>query len=201
MAGPTTDEPAFLRSEPVYDRPGLTMGGHREGGTPTPYATYAEPFVETIRRLIMHNLPRNDVQSVISTYGVGDAAPDYQHPLTANDVETVRRRGRGTIELSSGDTEATTATPYLTLGMSVVYIDVFGRPYEADRLRRLVDAVLVRARVDAAHALGQWDQTASAIQAIRQPVPAWHHIAEDDAAGTVEQWAGEIECGWQIRTP
>ena len=189
-----------LRTAPVYDRPGLASDDFG-AGRPTTYSTYTEPFVETVRYLLAYALPIAFRPYLVSTYGVGDTAPDYQHPLTANDVESVRRRGRGTIELSSGDTEATTATPYLTLGTSIVYVDAFGRPREADDLRRAVDVVLARVRVDAAHAIPQWDGTASAIQRIVQPVPAWHHIAEDDAAGTVEQWAGEIECGWQIRNP
>ena len=187
------------RGAAVYDRPG---DDERVGaGMPISYKDYREPFVETIRTVLSAVIGPPDNALIVSTYGIGTALPDYQHPLTANDVETVRRRGRGTIELSSGDTEATTATPYLTLGTSVVYIDVFGRPYEADRLRRAVDDALSRAIVNAATYLPDSGGGASPIQFIRQPIPAWHHIAEDDAAGTVEQWAGEIECGWQIRNP
>ena len=80
-----------------------------------------------------------------------------------------------------------------------MYVDVFGTPSEADRLRKEVDVIMARVRVDAAHALPAWSGDASTIQGFESRVPSWHHIAEDSAAGVDEQWAGEIMCRWQLR--
>ena len=99
-----------LRAVPVYDRPGRQSDG-RGSGTEIRVSAYVEPAVETLRYLFVNTLPAADRPSVISTYGVGAVAPAYDKPLTPNDVMAVRTRGRPTIELSSGDTEAETPDP------------------------------------------------------------------------------------------
>ena len=187
-----------LRGNPVYDRPG---GAGRGAGEPVRVSEYSEPIAETIRHLFASTLPPDDRAALVGVYGVGETAPDYARPLKPNDVMAVRAKGRGTIELSAGDTEAKTDTPYLTTGTSTVYVDVFGTPAIADRLRREVEIVLTRIRINSSHAIPQWTGDASAITRIDMHAPNWHHIAEDAAAGTDEQWAGEIICHWQIRAP
>ena len=191
--------PSF-RAAPVYDRPGI-RGTGRGAGETTPQSTYTEPIVETIRYLLAFALPPADREALVSTYGTGDAEPTYDRPLTSNDVMAVRARGKGTIELSTGDDEAETATPSLTIGKATIYIDVFGTPATAERLRHAVDNVLFRVRVDAAHPIPTWAGDASAVTNLAKPVPNWHHIAQDTQAGIDEQWAGELYCSWQLRTP